>query len=141
MKPSFVVDCSVLVPCFFEDETQPYAERVLEALREAQAAAPILWKLEFANVLLVAERKKRITRQQAASIQNAAAKLPVQDDWESLARGLSHVWALGREYGLTAYDAAYLELAMRLELPLATLDAQLRAAAKAAGVALFGVRG
>lgn len=141
MKASLVLDCSVLVPCFFEDETHPYAEQVLDYLRDGQAVAPVLWKLEFANVLLVAERKKRISRKQSMNIANAVRKLPLEDDSESLSCGLSHVLDLGRAYGLTAYDAAYLELAMRLGLPLATLDAQLRAAAKAAGVSMFGIQG
>lgn len=137
MKAEFVLDSSVAMAWCFEDENEPYAERVLDRLLSATAIVPALWKLETANVLLLAERKKRISWTQATRLAAFLAELKIIEDVESVSRGLSHLLALAREYELTVYDAAYLDLAIRLGLPIATLDQDLKRSAKKAGVPLF----
>lgn len=118
----------------FEDETTEYAESVLGSLRDVSAAVPALWPLEVANVLLVGERRGRISHSKAASFVRVLRELPISVDAEPVTA--EPVLHLGREYGLTAYDAAYLELAVRTGLPLATLDVRLSEAARRAGVPL-----
>ena len=134
MKPAFVVDCSVIMAWLFTDEQDAYAEAVLDRLREGAALVPALCHLETANVLLLAERKKRISRSQTSRLIEYLSQLPLLTDEEPSASRTESILSLGREYGLTAYDAAYLELAVRTSLPLVTLDAKLRKAAKEAGV-------
>ena len=136
-EPAFVIDCSVIMAWCFEDEQDAYAEAVLNRLQRTAAIAPALWRLEAANALLVAERRGRITRTKAEREMNVLARLPIRDEMESLVRGLSPVASLARAHRLSSYDAAYLELALRIGLPLATLDGASRTAAKSAGVKLF----
>ncbi|MGL5836610.1 MAG: type II toxin-antitoxin system VapC family toxin [Waterburya sp.] len=133
----FVLDCSVSISWIFSDEHSDYAETVLRLLEDWQAIVPSIWFLEMANVLLVGERRGRITQAQTtqALLLLDALDIVVDDNTENQA--FSTTLTLGREQGLAAYDAAYLELAMRLKLPLATLDARLAAAAKHCGVVLF----
>lgn len=137
MNPALVLDCSVAMSWCFADEEDPYAEAVLDQLEKVSAVVPSLWRLETANVLLVAERRRRITRAESMRLAAFLSELPIVDDFESVARGLSLVLDLARDHGLSAYDAAYLELAIRRGLPLATLDRQLAQAAQTAGVPLF----
>jgi predicted nucleic acid-binding protein len=139
MKPAFVLDCSVAMPWCFADEENAYAEAVLDRLEKTAAIVPSLWRLEAANILLSAERRKRITRAEATRLASFLSDLPIHDDSESALRGLSRVLDLGRDHHLTAYDAAYLELALRLGLPLATLDQQLCRAAREVDVPLLEV--
>ncbi|MCE5230909.1 type II toxin-antitoxin system VapC family toxin [bacterium] len=135
--PSFVLDASVALPWCFEDEVNKYAEAVLDRLDHASAIVPSLWRLETANALVIAERRGRITRAKSMQMAEVLINLPIIDDIESVLKGLESVLDLARDYGLTAYDAAYLELAMRLGLPIATLDKVLTKAAEKAGVQLF----
>lgn len=134
MKPLFVVDCSVIMAWLFADEENAFAEALLERLRDGSALIPDLCHLETANVLLLAERKKRITRAQTAQLMTLLQELPLLTDEEPAAKRAEQIISLGRDYGLTAYDAAYLELALRASLPLATLDERLRQAANSAGL-------
>jgi predicted nucleic acid-binding protein len=135
---SFVVDSSIALAWCFEDEhTQPIIA-LLDRITETGAWAPSLWPLETLNGLLMAERKKRLDsgrRQRLASFLRA---LPVTLDMETT----DHAWTVGvrlaERYGLTTYDAAYLELAQRLKLPLATLDEELIRAGKSLRVAVLG---
>lgn len=136
-EPEFVLDCSVTLNWCFEDENDPFAMAVLNRARNSCAVVPALWRVETANVILVAERRGRITRSDTMQILAFLSKLAIVVDEESIWRGLERVLALGRDYGLTAYDAVYLELAIRLGLPLATLDQPLIKAARAAGVELL----
>lgn len=128
----FVLDTSVTMAWCFEDEADARADAVLDRLRTEPAAAPDLWPLEVANVLLVAERTSRITEAQSTHFLALLGALPIQveasPDWTELL-------AAGRRHGLSAYDASYLTLAARLGAPLATLDGELAAACSAAGVA------
>lgn len=133
---ALVLDSSVALAWCFEDETTPYTESVLERLREDGAVVPAIWPLEVANVLLVGERRQRITEAQSVRFVQLLQALPITLDTETSASSLGSVLALGREHALSAYDASYLELAARQGLPLATQDAHLIAAARRAGVVL-----
>jgi predicted nucleic acid-binding protein len=133
----FVLDTSVAVSWFFEDEAGEYTAGVLESLTEWEAVVPSLWPLEVANVLLVAERRRRCSEAEAVRFIELLESLPIATD-DDTARGALHgTYQFAREYALTAYDAAYLELAMRLGAPLATLDRHLAEAAAKAGVTIF----
>ena len=132
----FVVDASVALAWHFEDEPSLYADRVLERLREEGAVAPSIWPLEMANGLVIAERRGRLTPAKRARAVELTIESPVLISETGSAVALGPVLDLARVHGLTAYDAAYLELAMREGPPLATEDASLRAAAERVGVAL-----
>lgn len=133
----FVLDVSVAMAWCFADEATPQAQAILERLDSASAAVPSLWHLEVANVLTLAERKKRITAARVAEFVALLDELPIHVDTETHKHALGGVLSLARTQRLTAYDAAYLELAQRLGVPLATKDVVLRAAAKKIGVALL----
>lgn len=132
---AFVIDTSVTMAWCFEDETTAGSEAVLESLQQDEAVVPSLWELEVTNVLLVAERRKRINEAQAARFVDLLTRLPIRID--SSPTDLTAILAAGRRHGLSAYDAAYLVLAERLGAPLATLDRRLAAACEAAGVGLL----
>jgi predicted nucleic acid-binding protein len=135
-----VLDASVTLAWCFPDESTPYTEGVLDLLATgAEAATPAIWPFEVANALLVAERHKRITTAQVASMLQRIASLPITVDPIRVDRAFGQILAAAREQKLTEYDAAYLELAMREGLPLATLDDQLRQGARSAGVALVRI--
>ena len=132
----FVVDASVTLAWCFEDEATPGTEAILELLTEDTAVVPGLWELEVANVLLLGERRGRLTEAQSARFVALLGQLPILVDTASVDMGA--VLAAGRRRGLTAYDAAYLVLAEREGLALATFDSKLRTAAGTVGVALIG---
>lgn len=134
---SVVIDCSVTIAWFFGDESSAYADRVLDAIERDAAVAPFIWTLETANVLIVAERRGRITSAESAKIAALLEALPIQVLVSRRSDERRELIALGREHALSAYDAAYLGLAMQLGLPLATTDARLRQACARAGVALL----
>ena len=133
----FVVDNSVVMAWCFEDEASTYTEGVLDQLRGTQALVPVIWPLEAANVLLIAERRDRLTEAQAAHFAQLLQGLPILVEEADVARTLGPILAVGRAHRVSAYDAAYLELAARQGLPLATQDSRLRKAAGNAGVALL----
>lgn len=128
----FVLDASVTMTWCFDDEATQGTDAVLDRLVGDTAVAPPLWQLEVANVLLVAERRARVTEAQAARFLDLLGRLPITIDASPLEP--SAVLAVGRRHGLSSYDSAYLVLAERLALPLATLDDKLTAACNAAGV-------
>ncbi len=134
----FVIDNSVVMAWCFEDEDSGYAERVLERLADARAVVPSIWPLEVVNVLLTAERRKRLRRSDVAHFLNLVASLPIAVEPDAPGRVFTEVLSLAREAGLTSYDASYLDLAMREGIPLATQDAALRKAAKKLHVKLLG---
>jgi predicted nucleic acid-binding protein len=136
---SFVLDSSVAMTWCFEDEATPVADALLGRLTNDGAHAPSLWPLEVLNVLIMAERRGRVTTQTRHERITFLQSLPVILDMQTAEQAWLTTNRLAELYRLTLYDAAYLELAQRLELPLATLDANLRAAASALGVPLLGV--
>jgi predicted nucleic acid-binding protein len=133
----FVLDCSITMAWAFEDEADAYADAVADGFHEAQAVVPRLWPLEVANVLLVGERRKRITEVQVAEFLALLDTLAVVVDHETAAHAWQETLRLARTHALSVYDAAYLELAVRRRLPLASLDDKLKATANAIGVPPF----
>ena len=136
MVGGFVLDASVTAAWCFADEATPASEALRDSLTERQAIVPTLWPAESANLLLVAERRRRITAERCAELLDLLDSLPIETaDETSRIRG--PVLRLARAHRLTTYDAIYLDLAIDRELPLATRDGDLRRAAHAAGVALL----
>jgi predicted nucleic acid-binding protein len=137
--PEFILDSSVTLVWAFEDETSAYAEAILDRLPDTLALVPGNWSLEVANALWVAERRNRITQSDTGQFISTLQTLRIQVDDETSARAMSDTLHISRAHGIAVYDAAFLELAIRTGLPLATLDAGLRQAAAAVGVALYMV--
>ena len=131
---TFVLDASVTLAWCFDDTVSPVAEHALDLLEAgAEAVVPALWRLELANVLVMAEKRKRLTQAETIRFLSLLGEFPIRV--ASDPSGIEAIVALARTHGLTAYDAAYLDLAQRTGLPLATLDEALAAAAARAGVA------
>lgn len=133
--PGWVIDASVTMPWFFPDEATPFTEGLLDALGGQEIWAPTLWVLECCNVLQSAQRRRRIDAKRRAEIAGELGALPVRLDPQ-----MPEVVSLDRlaaTHGLSAYDAAYLELALRRSLVLVSLDERLIAAAKALGQAVL----
>ncbi len=136
---AFVLDGSVTLVWGFDDEADDYAAALLDRMPGLQTIVPGVWPLEVANALLVGERRRRITPADGARFLAILATFPITVDGESAAHAWHETTHLARAHGLSAYDAAYLELAIRLGLPIATLDNKLKSAALAVGVPLFPV--
>lgn len=135
--PQFVIDTSVVMAWCFEDEGGAYPDKVLESFAEGEAIVPGIWPLEVGNILLVAERKKRITKASAIRFLELVNALPITVEQEATGRILGEILALAREQGISTYDASYLDLAMRLGLPISTLDSPVIKAAKRCMVPLY----
>jgi len=132
-----VLDASVTLAWCFEDEATGFTEALLDLLSAgAETLVPAIWSMEVTNALLTAERRKRITTAQVTGLLRRILKLPITVEPMPPARAFEQVLQVARQQELTEYDTAYLELALRESLPLATLDAKLRRAARSAGVAL-----
>lgn len=127
----WVIDASVTMPWFFPDEATPFTEGLLDALGAQTLWAPALWVLECSNVLQSAQRRRRIDADRRAQIAGELGELPVRVDQEAL--DFVTIDRLAASHGLSAYDAAYLELALRRSLTLVSLDTRLIAAAKGVG--------
>ena len=125
---SFVLDSSIALAWVLPDESNPRADELLERLIAEGAVVPPIWPLEIGNVLLVALRRRRIRQEEFETILERLARLPIEVDIEATDHALAGVLLLAAQLGLTTYDAAYLDLAQRRKLPLATLDKRLRAA-------------
>jgi predicted nucleic acid-binding protein len=137
---SVALDASVTLAWLFGDEVSPEVRRVFEGIAERGAVVPSLWSLEVANSLTMAVRRKRIDAEFRQAALRDLAALDITTDQLTATQAWSDTLALADQYRLTVYDAAYLELASRRGLPLATLDGDLRAAAFKANVALAGVQ-
>jgi predicted nucleic acid-binding protein len=133
-----VVDASVALAWCFPDEGSDYADRVLVALEGHAILVPALWSIEITNALLVAERRKRVRQLETRRFIDLLSDLKVEMEAQSVADAVGNVLPLGREYVLSAYDAAYLDVAIRHGVPLATLDSNLRRASTRAGIEIFG---
>ena len=139
MNDTFVIDNSIVMSWCFQDETDPYAEKVLDRLTDAVAVVPAIWPLEVVNLLLVAERRERLGQADSARFLTLLSQLPLVVDEERTDRKLESLLALGRANSLSSYDASYLALAMRRGVPIATLDKSLIAAAERESIPLFEV--
>ena len=129
---SFVVDASISAAWFLPDEATPSTEAALQSTATQEVWVPAVWLLEVGNLLLSAQRRKRITEAKRRELAAAAAALRIKVDREPVA--IPALDELAARHALSAYDAAYLELALRRGLPLATQDGALLAAMAKAGV-------
>jgi len=138
MSVAFVLDCSVTMAWFFAGEATPESDGILDHLNQGgRAVVAQHWWLEVTNTLLMGERRKRCTPADTAHFLGILGTLAIDTDPETAANSTATTLALARAHGLTLYDAAYLELAMRTSLSLATLDKELRSAAKKVGVTVL----
>ena len=137
---SFVLDDSVTMRWFFEDgspQDLAYADTILAALEDQGAIVPVTWGLEVANVLSRAEAKSVVKAVRTDAFTKMLESLNIQLDTATFEHSLSGTLRLARKYKLSSYDASYIELAIRLNIPLATLDEDLQKASKKAGVKKF----
>jgi predicted nucleic acid-binding protein len=130
----FVLDTSITICWCFSSEATAFSDRLLQQLELEPAYVPSLWFLEVGNVLVNAERRKRISFAQITEFLTLLGKLNIQSDEELARKGFHEVLALAHSEGLTTYDASYLELALRKSLPLASKDVQLCSVASKLGV-------
>ena len=133
----FVLDNSVVMSWCFEDESGDLSAKILERLGVSGAITPSLWPFELANVLLVAEKHKRLSRNEADQFLSYLKKLPIHVDHSQMAEQIEGCLRVARLGHLTAYDAAYLHLALRENLPLATFDAGMIKAARKLNIELL----
>ncbi|MFT3802656.1 MAG: type II toxin-antitoxin system VapC family toxin [Burkholderiaceae bacterium] len=131
----FVLDNSVVSGWLLENQASDYTDAVAERLQEDRAIAPALLRLEYVNVLRTACKRRRLIAQQAQEAIGYLARLPIAIDREAPDPAL--LLSLALRHDLSSYDAVYLELALRRQLPIATRDAALAEAARAAGVGTF----
>ena len=124
----FVLDCSVALAWVFPDEATAALDALCDSLIEDYALTPEIWPLEIANALLAAQRRGRISAEELQDIVAKLRVLSIEMDHETGEQAFTRILALAQKHNLTSYDAAYLELALRQGLPLATLDRQLQAA-------------
>ena len=134
---SCVIDASVTLSWFFEDERSVERDALLDQVAESGATVPSLWRLEVANALLVAFRRGSLSASFRDQAIQRLARLPISVDPDTDARAWTNTLPLAVEAGLSVYDASYLELAIRLGVALASADRKLCEAAKRAGVALM----
>ena len=137
MSESFVIDNSVVISWCFKDETNQYADAVLDRLLESTALVPSIWPLEVVNVLLVAERNKRLREADSVRFITLLSQLPIIVEYEQTERIMKDLLALARANNLSSSDAYYLDLSMRKGFPIATLDTQLTEAARKTDVPIF----
>ncbi len=133
----FVIDNSIIMTWCFEDETNSYADIILDSMDSCTAVVPSIWPLEVGNVLLVAERKKRLTEADSSRFLALLSDLPILVEQESPERMIKEVFTLARSLNLSSYDASYLDLAIRKGLPIASLDKNLIKAAKKIKLPVF----
>jgi predicted nucleic acid-binding protein len=129
---TFVVDNSVVSGWFLENQANDYTDAIARRLAEERAAAPAIWELELTNVLRTCCIRQRLDAERAQAVIVQIGSLPIDVDRAPVPR--AELLALALRFGLSTYDAAYLDLALRLQCPVATLDADLKAAALACGV-------
>lgn len=129
----FVLDASAAATWCLPDEQAHTADRAFDRLTTDEAVVPQLWWFEIRNVLIISERRGRLTADDTTAFLRDLGRLPIRVD---ASPGERLVIALARTHGLTVYDAAYLELAVRLDAPVASMDRALNAAARSEGVGI-----
>jgi predicted nucleic acid-binding protein len=135
---AFVLDASIALAWCFADEATPATDALLDRLADEEAVAPVLWRIEVANALAMAERRGRLSVAGLTRSVGLLQRLAVALDPEGSERAFRELLDLARSERLTVYDAAYLELALRLGLPLASKDSKLRQAAAELGLTVLG---
>jgi len=126
----FVLDCSFTMAWLFEDEGNQATDDILHQMKERIAVVPTIWPLEVANVLLMAQKHKRISAATASGFVDALAALPIIVDETTSTRAMHSIYTIAESNRLAIYDAAYLELAVREKIPLLSLDQDMVKAAK-----------
>jgi predicted nucleic acid-binding protein len=134
---SVVIDASLALAWYFQDEATPATEKILDLVTEVGAVVPGLWRLELANGLQVAVRRGRISIAYRDASLADLMQMQIETDMETDTHAWSETLRLAEKYELTLYDASYLELAQRRRLPIATLDRELRRAAEKLDVAVL----
>jgi len=135
----YVLDCSVTMAWCFQDESDAYAERALEIAEDRGVVVPSLWPIEVMNTLVVGERRNRGTREESQEFISLLNDLDIQIDNGRSWPGHEHLLSLAREAGASVYDATYLDVSLRHNLPLATNDNRLKKAAQKVKVKLLMV--
>ncbi len=133
----FVIDNSIVMSWCFKDEINSYADFILDSMESHSAIVPSIWPLEVGNVLLVAERKKRLTEADSSRFLDLLSDLPILVEQESPGQMVKEIFALARSLDLSSYDASYLDLAMKKGLSIASLDKNLIRASKKVKVPIF----
>jgi len=136
MSP-IILDCSVTASWFIPDEFSKSSFYIRDKIRERGAIVPTIWSLEVGNVLLISERRKRITKEQRQKALYILKDLPIKTDELTFKNAWFETIELAEKYNLTLYDACYLELVLRYNSILATFDNNLKQAAKLAGIVLL----
>jgi predicted nucleic acid-binding protein len=136
---SVAIDASLTLTWYFDDETTPATEAILDRVSDAGAVVPVLWRLEVANAFQSALQRKRISADYRDDSLTELAQLPIAVDADTDTYAWTTTLRLAERFGLTIYDATYLELAQRRSLPLATLDKTLRDAAAALDITVLGL--
>lgn len=134
--PALVLDASLALSWALPDEASAHGDAVLRQVAAAGALVPALWLHEIANGLLMAQRRNRCTTAQRMAFVEELLRLPIEAETATARAVLDGQAALAERYALTAYEAAYLDLALRRGLPLATQDKAMKSAAAKAGVAV-----
>jgi predicted nucleic acid-binding protein len=137
MMNSFVVDNSFVISWCFKDETNKYGDAVLDRLTKSTAIVPPIWPLEVVNVLLVAERRNRLKQVDSVRFITLLSQLPIVVEHERPGEKMKDLLALVKANHLSSYDAAYLDLSMKKDCPIATLDKKLIEAAKKVNVTIL----
>jgi len=137
LATQFVVDNSVVMSWCFKDETNNYADAVLNRLTKVSAIVPLIWPLEVVNVLLSAERQKRLSKSASMRFLTLLSQLPIFVEYERPDKMMKDLLTLARTSNLSSYDASYLDLAMRKGVPIATLDKNLIEAASRVDVPIL----
>ena len=135
---TLVVDASLTLAWYFDDESSPQADAVLDRVLTTGAIVPAVWRFEVASVFQVAIRRKRIDTAYRDRALRRLAQMKITVDAEGEAQAWTTVLHISDTQKLTAYDAAYLELALRKSLPLGTLDRDLASGARAIGIPVLG---
>jgi len=138
MSASLVIDCSMTMSWCFADEAATASQEILKRLDQETAIVPSHWFLEVANVLFQSERRKRISASESDLFLARLTLMSFEIEYGPTRRAFEHLLPLCRSHGLTSYDAAYLDVALRHNLPLASLDGPLREAAQRVGVTVLG---
>ena len=135
---TLIIDASLTIAWYFDDESSEQTDAVFDRVRSSGAIVPALWRLEVANALQVAVRRRRIDTAYRDRVLRRLGRMAIAVDREGEAHAWTSVVQLSDTHKLTVYDAAYLELAQRRELSLATLDRDLARAADALGLTVLG---
>jgi predicted nucleic acid-binding protein len=138
MNSTMIIDCSMTMAWCFADERTPVSDRIQDRLITEAALVPAHWFLEVTNVLAMAEKRQRITAADSALFVDLLTEFEIEIDEEFSGRAFDYLLPLCRSQRLTSYDAAYLDLALRRQLPLASLDTELCRAAKSLGLQIVG---